>query len=93
MSQGSDELLLKHFPEKTYVDVPGLCAVADLSRVRGQAYSLNPGRYVGTEVEDLDDEVFHEELARLSHEFGVLTGRAEALTDTVMGVFDRGLTG
>jgi type I restriction enzyme M protein len=90
--QGSEELLLKHFPEKAYVDVPGLCAVADLSRVREQAFSLNAGRYVGTEVEELDDEVFHEELARLSHEFGVLTARAEALTDTVMSVIDRGLT-
>jgi hypothetical protein len=32
-------------------------------RLKEQGWSLNPGRYVGTDVEDLDDEVFEEKLA------------------------------
>ncbi len=45
------------------MDVPGLCKVATLDEIDAQGWSLNPGRYVGTEVEDLDDEVFEEKLA------------------------------
>jgi hypothetical protein len=41
--------------------------VATLPEVEAQGWSLNPGRYVGTEVEELDDEVFAESsLPRMS---------------------------
>ena len=35
----------------------GLCKVATIDEIEAQGWSLNPGRYVGTEVEELDEEV------------------------------------
>jgi type I restriction enzyme M protein len=54
-ASGSDDWLLDRFPEKEYVDVPGLCAAADFSLIKGQGWSLNPGRYVAPPR--LDDNV------------------------------------
>jgi type I restriction enzyme M protein len=31
----------------SYADVPGLCKAATLKEIEEQAWSLNPGRYVG----------------------------------------------
>ena len=45
---GSDALLKEHFPDGTYVDVPGLCKVATRAEIEAQGWSLNPGRYTGT---------------------------------------------
>ena len=43
----------EHFPDDTYVDVPGLCKVATRAEIEAQGWSLNPGRYTGTAaVED-----------------------------------------
>ncbi|MDQ3641805.1 MAG: SAM-dependent methyltransferase, partial [Actinomycetota bacterium] len=33
VAHGSDALIAEHFPDKRYLDVPGLCAVADISLV------------------------------------------------------------
>lgn len=44
---GSRELMKERFPKGTYVDVAGLCKVANLAEIEGQGWSLNPGRYVG----------------------------------------------
>ena len=57
--------LQKRFPEGAYRDVVGLCKVADREEyVVEQDYSLNPGRYVGVEIEDynLSEEEFKSEL-------------------------------
>ena len=50
-----------------------------LDEIASQGWSLNPGRCVGTEVEDLDDEVFEEKLAAAQAELRELTTRAETL--------------
>jgi type I restriction enzyme M protein len=41
-----------HFPEGQFRDVEGLCKVASREAIAEQAYSLNPGRYVGVSLED-----------------------------------------
>lgn len=76
---GSSELLTQAFPDGKYVDVAGLCKVADISEIEAQGWSLNPGRYVGTEVDDLEDEVFEERLAATHLELRELGDRAETL--------------
>ncbi len=49
----SIEWLQKRFPEGKYRDVVGLCKIADKSDyAEEQDYSLNPGRYVGVEIEE-----------------------------------------
>jgi len=76
---GSDELLAQHFPDGTYVDVPGLCRVATRAEIEAQGWSLNPGRYTGTAVAEDDDEDFTEKLAGLYDEFTRLSDEADVL--------------
>jgi type I restriction enzyme M protein len=84
---GSDELVLHHFPDKHYLDVPGLCAVADISLVEEHAWSLNPGRYVGRASED--PELDFRAIARLRVELSELDASATELGRRVHGVLDR----
>jgi type I restriction enzyme M protein len=84
---GSDGLVSERFPDGAYADVAGLCKVVTLAEIEAQGWSLNPGRYVGTEVEDLDDEVFEEKLAAAHLELRELAARAaklEAGVDAVL---------
>ncbi len=49
-----------------YSDVPGFCKAATLEEIRKHGHVLTPGRYVGAEVEDDDDEAFDEKMKRLT---------------------------
>ncbi len=49
-----------------YEDIKGLCKVATIAEVAEAGYSLNPGRYVGTEVIEESDEDFTEKMKDLS---------------------------
>jgi len=53
---------------KKYKDIKGLCKVASIKEVAEAGYSLNPGRYVGTENIEESDEDFNEKLKNLSTE-------------------------
>jgi type I restriction enzyme M protein len=79
LADGENELLAKRFPDGVYADVTGLCKVATIDEIEDQGWSLNPGRYVGTEVEDLDDKVFEEKLAAAHAELRALGARAREL--------------
>ena len=76
---GSDELMATNFPDGAYVDVPGLCKIATIDEIETQGWSLNPGRYTGTAVEDDDGVDFHEKLGELFEEFTQLSDEAESL--------------
>ena len=76
---GSGELFDINFPEGSYRDVTGLCKVATITEIGVQGWSLNPGRYVGTEVVELEDEVFEERLAAAQAELRELGARAAEL--------------
>jgi type I restriction enzyme M protein len=75
-ANGTNTLFDERFPDKKYIDVTGLCKVATIEEVEEQGWSLNPGRYVGTEVEDLEDEVFEEKLAAAQAELRELSDQA-----------------
>lgn len=51
-------------------NIEGYCAVADLEEIKRQNYILTPGRYVGLEEEEEDDEPFEEKMERLTAELG-----------------------
>ena len=87
LASGPNALFEQRFPDATYTDVTGLCKVATIEEIQAQGWSLNPGRYVGTEVEDLEDEVFEEKLAAAQVELRELSARAatvEAGVDKVL---------
>jgi type I restriction enzyme M protein len=49
-----------------YEDVAGFCKSAELDTIREHGHVLTPGRYVGAEDLEEDDEPFEEKLARLT---------------------------
>ena len=51
-----------------YTDVPGFCKSSDIEEIRKNSYVLTPGRYVGTELEEEDDEEFEEKMQKLISE-------------------------
>ena len=51
-----------------YTDQPGFCKVTDLEEIKQHDYVLTPGRYVGVEEAEEDDEPFAEKFARLTAE-------------------------
>jgi type I restriction enzyme M protein len=48
-----------------YADVPGFCSAAKLDDIRKHGHVLTPGRYVGAEAVDEDDEPFDAKMKRL----------------------------
>jgi len=82
---GSSEMMKENFPEGKYVDIPGLCKVVTLAEIEEQDWSLNPGRYVGTELkETLDNLVFKDELESLYNKWLDLEGESKALSQTIL---------
>jgi len=49
-----------------YEDVPGFCKSAPLEEIQSHGYVLTPGRYVGAEETEDDDEPFEEKMQRLT---------------------------
>ncbi|HIJ80752.1 MAG TPA: SAM-dependent DNA methyltransferase [Desulfuromonadales bacterium] len=49
-----------------YADIAGFCKVATLEDIRKHGHVLTPGRYVGAEEQEADDEPFEEKMARLA---------------------------
>lgn len=86
LAHDENALFEERFPKGKYADVKGLCKVATIEEIEAQGWSLNPGRYVGTEVEELDDEVFEEKLAASHAELQFLGARARELEDAVDNV-------
>ncbi len=49
-----------------YEDVPGFCASVRLDDIRKHGYVLTPGRYVGAEAAEEDEEPFEEKMKRIA---------------------------
>lgn len=52
--------------EGAYGDVPGFCRSVKLDEIREHGYVITPGRYVGAEEVEDDNEVFTEKMERLT---------------------------
>ena len=50
---------------QTYEDIPGFCKSASREEIASHGYVLTPGRYVGAEELEEDDEPFEEKMQRL----------------------------
>ena len=54
------------FQNGTLEDVKGFCSIATLEDIAKQDYILTPGRYVGIEEQEGDEEAFEEKMTRLT---------------------------
>ncbi|MCP4606067.1 MAG: SAM-dependent DNA methyltransferase [Proteobacteria bacterium] len=85
-AQGSADLMVEHFPDGIYQDVPGLCKVAAQDEIEAQGWSLNPGRYVGVpEREEDPDFDFATVLTTLHEELETLNTEAHGLEERIAG--------
>ncbi len=66
-----------------YEDVPGFCKSASLEEVRKNGWILTPGRYVGAEIEEEDDELFNEKMKRLTSELKQLMEQGQKLDEEI----------
>lgn len=63
-----------------YEDVPGFCRAAKLEDVKGHGFVLTPGRYVGSEAAEEDDEPFEIKFPRLVAELESQFTESDRLT-------------
>ena len=63
-----------------YADIPGFCKSAELKEVQGHGYVLTPGRYVGSEAAEDDDEPFEQKFPRLIAELETQFTESDKLT-------------
>ena len=77
--------LTDRFPDGVYTDVTGLCKVASLDDIKGQDYSLNPGRYVGVVIEEdgLTAEEFKAEMKSRHELLSTLNAEAAQLAQQI----------
>ena len=71
------------FQAGTLESVKGFCAVADLEDIKNQDYILTPGRYVGIEEQEDDDELFEEKMQRLVGELSEMFSKSHELEDEI----------
>ena len=71
------------FADGTLEDVKGFCAVADTSEIEKQDYILTPGRYVGIEEQEEDDEPFEEKMDRLTSELSEMFVKSHELENEI----------
>lgn len=62
-----------------YADVPGFCKAASLDDIRKHGHVLTPGRYVGAEAVEEDDEPFADKMVRLVADLRAQQGEAARL--------------
>ncbi len=62
-----------------YADIPGFCKAATLEEMGKHGFVLTPGRYVGAEEAEADEEPFEAKMARLVAELRVQQAEAARL--------------
>lgn len=65
-------------------EVPGFCKVAQLFEVREHKYALTPGRYVGAEEIEEDDEAFEDKMQRLVNQLGREMAESALLDEQIL---------
>ena len=65
--------------DEAYADVPGFCRAVKLSAIAEHGHVLTPGRYVGAEATEDDDEAFNEKMERLTTQLAEQMARGAEL--------------
>ena len=66
-----------------YKDIPGFCKSATIEEIRKHNHILTPGRYVGFEEEEEDDEPFDEKMKRLTNELAQQFQKSRELEEEI----------
>ena len=72
-----------------YQDVAGFAKVATLDEIKEQDYVLTPGRYVGSEEVEEDDEAFAEKMQRLTAELNEQFAKSHELEAKIKANLDK----
>lgn len=64
-------------------DIPGFAKVATLDEIKEHDYVLTPGRYVGSEAVEEDDEAFAEKMQRLTAELHAQFAKSHELEEKI----------
>lgn len=73
----------KAFADGTLEEVKGFCAVVGTDEIAKQDYILTPGRYVGIEEQEADDEPFDEKMTRLTGELSAMFAKSHELEEEI----------
>ncbi len=73
----------------TYADISGFCKAAPFDDIKRHEFVLTPGRYVGPEEAEADDEPIDEKIARLTKELYAEFDRGRELEDGVRRLLER----
>lgn len=68
---------------RKYEDIKGFCKVASLDEVKKHGHILTPGRYVGVEEIEEDDEAFEEKMKRPISELSKLMKESQKLDEDI----------
>ena len=71
------------FQNGTLQDVKGFCAAVTTRDIAAQDYILTPGRYVGIEEQETDDEPFYQKMTRLTTELGTMFAKSHDLEEQI----------
>ncbi len=66
-----------------YKDVPGFCKSATVEEIATHGHVLTPGRYIGAEAAEDDDEPFEEKIRRLTVALNQQFARSAQLEDDI----------
>ncbi|MDD3307919.1 MAG: class I SAM-dependent DNA methyltransferase [Acetobacterium sp.] len=66
-----------------YEDVKGFCKAAKIDEVEKNGFVLTPGRYVGTDYVEEDDEVFEEKMIRLTNELSKQFAKSKEMEERI----------
>jgi type I restriction enzyme M protein len=81
--QGSVRATLVVAHDNTYTDIAGFCKAATIDEVRQNNYVLMPGRYVGTEEEEIDLIPFEDKMKTLTDKLAEQFAQGEKLQQTI----------
>jgi len=68
-----------------YEDKKGFCKAAKIEEVVKNSFVLTPGRYVGSEIIEEDDEVFEDKMKRLTSELNQQFNESKELEEKIKG--------
>ena len=72
-----------HDKTTSYQDIPGFCRSVKLAEIAEHGHVLTPGRYVGAEEVEDDDEAFADKMQKLTEKLGEQMAKGSELDQLI----------